>query len=444
MTDIAQASARLAAAVSAREKTIDPARHGWLAAIRRGALAAFEARGLPSSGDERWRYAPVGELAERLFLLPPPADLERIDRAALQRASLPALSAFRLVFVDGHFVAELSSRALPRGQMTIASLAAAVSAEDPRVAPALGRVAGYLDQGLTALNTALFGDGALVALDPGVELDVPVHLVFLTSGQTPRAAIYPRVLVALAPHSRLTLVESHLGDGGPSFTNAVTEIALGDGAQLDHLTLQRDRGESFTVASATVHLAAGSRYAGHALVLGSRLSRHEVSVTCSAPGAEVLLSGLSLARGDEQVDQQTAVRHDAPECTSDQLFKTVADDRAVSVFGGAIHVAPQAAKTNARQTNRNLLLGERASANAKPELEINNDDVQCAHGATVGRLDEQALFFLRARGLDAAVARQMLVRGFVGEWIERVPDALLRRQLEGVVHPWLVETSDER
>jgi Fe-S cluster assembly protein SufD len=433
-TALELASERLAAPFSRHPPAIDPNRQGWLSAIRHAAIAEFRKRGLPTPRDEAWRYTNLTHLAEVPFVPAAPPRLEEVGREELRRFTLPSMSSFQVVFVDGVLAPGLSSRALPSGRVSVTSLGGAATDEGRRLSPALAQVAPYLDQSLVALNTALFGDGALIALDDDASLDVPIHLVFVDSGQTKAAVTYPRVLVMLGARSRLTLVESYIGLGrGDAFTNAVTEILLAGAAELDHTKVMRPGRDAYLVTSTSVRQEAASRYASHVLALGSRLARNEVSVRLDGAEARATLDGLALADGGELVDNQTSIEHAVPDGQSDQRYRAIAGGDGRSVFNGRVHVHPEAQRTAAFQSSKNLLLATAAQAHTKPQLEIFADDVRCAHGATVGQLDEDAIFYLKSRGLGDPEARTLLTLGFAGVWVEALPDRILRDELRRVV-----------
>jgi Fe-S cluster assembly protein SufD len=397
-----------------------------LAPQRRDALARFEALGFPSRRDEAWRFTDLRPLAAAAF---PPAVKGPAGPADIARYFF-AGETHRLVFVNGRFAPALSKiGTLPKGA-TLAGTA------DIAGKPALAqRLLDQTDlaggQAFASLNAALFADGFVLALDPGVSLDRPVEIIHW--GEAPERSFHLRNLIILGERSRATVIESFAGKGH-SWTNAVALVVLGAGAALRHAKLQDEAPEAIHFGQVRTDLARDARYESFVLTLGGRLSRHDSFVNFAEEGAACGLFGAYLLRGEQEATNATFVDHAAPRCTTSEVFKGVVDERAHGVFLGKIAVRPQAQKTNAHQLNKNLLLSPRANVDTKPELEILADDVKCSHGATVGDLDEEALFYLEARGIPASEARLMLIEAFAADAIDRIEDDLaLRAHLLGHV-----------
>jgi Fe-S cluster assembly protein SufD len=399
----------------------------WLRDLRLAAAETFEELGTPTNTHEEWRYANVAPLSRLpLPVAPRPSDLHLGD------LELPHLG--QPVFLaDGHFFAEPSTE-WPEGA-TVISLAAACAGDHPAVRGLFDKVANPGERSLTALNTAAHQDGVLVDLADGVSLDEPLHLVYRSRGHGAPVAHHPRVLVRLGRGARLLLLESFLGSDPHVLDNTVTEVLLAGEAQLEHVRMNTATGT--TVGATSVAVGRDAHYRLHAATVGSTLAREEIDIALREPGARVSLGGLLLGRGDTGVDHQVRLEHAAPDTESEQLFHTILDDEATGSFAGKVVVQPDAARTNARQSSRALLLSPRARANAKPQLEIYTDDVRCTHGATSGQLDDDALFYLRARGIDEVDARRILTEAFAGEWLERIADAKLRDHVGDMVHSWL-------
>jgi Fe-S cluster assembly protein SufD len=400
-----------------------------LRAEREAALARFGALGFPTRRQEAWRFTDLRPLERQSY---PPASGAASEAAVAETLRLPG-EAHRVVLVNGRFAADLSAiGALPDG--AVIGSAAEVLATRPGLA--------LLDRGDTegaqpfaALNAAFFSDGVVVALAPGVVLDRPVEIIHLGAAEAP-ASFHPRSRIELAPGSRARVIESFAGSGR-YWTNAVLSIELGDGAALEHVRLQDEGAEAIHMALARVSLGAGARYDGFTLTLGGTLSRQDVQVALAGEGAKLGLSGVYLLRGAQEATTALVVDHQAPGCATRELFKGVVDDRAHGVFLGAIAVRPDAQKTDAHQLNKNLLLSRRATVDTKPALEILADDVKCSHGATVGDLDENALFYLRARGIAEAEARHMLIEAFAADALDAVEDAVFRTHLAHHLQRWL-------
>ncbi|HEX4112891.1 MAG TPA: Fe-S cluster assembly protein SufD [Stellaceae bacterium] len=413
-----------------RADTAEPA---WLADARRVALAAFGERGFPSRREEAWRFTSLRPLADKFF--PPqmasrPTPMPMADMAArLRRYGLER--SYRLVYLNGIFHSLLGD--LPKG-VWLGSMARAI-AERPEVAKrAIADSDLVGGQPFASLNAALFVDGFVLALDEGQILDRPVEIVHIADNAE-AASIHLRNVIALAPNSRVTVTETYIGKG-PYWTNAVTNVSVGEGATLTHIKLQDEGTGALHFGLLRASLASSAIYRNFGLTLGANLSRQDVQVLLG-DGAEVDVAGAYLQRGDQDATNAIVVDHAAPNAITRELFKGVLDERAHGAFLGTIRVREGAQKTDAKQTSRALLLSDRASVDTKPELEILADDVKCAHGAAVGDLDKETLFYLRARGIGADEARRMLIEAFVLEAVETVEQPELREHLARHVHRWL-------
>lgn len=397
-------------------------------ALRRAAFARFEAAGLPTRRIEEWKFTGLEALARTAFApaaAVPPASLTRAEAARL--AAVPG--AVHLVFVNGAFAPALSDD-LPEG----VALLAAAPARDAALPFAAGEGRG---QSLIALNAAFMSDGAVIALAPGAALERPLALVFFTGGAG--AAAHTRNTVRLGANARARLVEVYATlPGAPAgFSNAVTDVALGAGAELVHVRIAAEGDGALHHSHAAVAIGEGAHYASFALSVGGDLTRQESDLRFAAPDGRARLFGAYLGRGHQHMDHTTRVRHNHPGCTTEELFKGALDDSAHGVFQGLIHVAPGAMRTDAQQRNTNLLLSDRAVADTKPELEILADDVKCSHGATVGDLDADEIFYLRARGLGADEARRLLLAGYIEDLIGRLGDPALAAALDAHASAWL-------
>jgi Fe-S cluster assembly protein SufD len=401
----------------------------FLRALRERALTRFGELGFPTVKHEDWKYTNLAALERQAFELAQPLPAPAVV-AAESAARLEA--AVELVFVNGRFAPALSRRAaLPAGVIA-GSLADALREHPALIEAHLGRHAGCEDDGLLALNTAFAADGVFIWVPDGVALEPPIHCLFLSAATAPAVA-HPRTLLITGAGSRLTVVEQYAGDG-MYWTNAVTEAALGAGAALDHLRLQRESERAYHIGTLAVTQAADSTFASHAVSFGAALSRTAIDTRFEAPGATCTLDGLYVAGGAQHVDHHTSIDHREPRGTSRELYKGIMDGRATGVFNGKVTVRVGAQQTDAQQMNKNLLLSDDAQIDTKPQLEIFADDVKCSHGATIGQLDEDAIFYLRARGVDEPAARGLLVHAFANELIERAPveaaRALMARELE--------------
>jgi Fe-S cluster assembly protein SufD len=336
--------------------------------------------------------------------------------------------------VDGHFSPELSSlQALPAG-VQVRSLAAAIEAGEDLIAARLAQFARDEESGFLALNTAFLQDGAFLRIAPGTVVEQPIHVVFVSTNQSEPTMSHPRSLIVAEDGCQATIVESYVSLGnGTHLSNAVTELVAGQGAVIEHVTLALQTASAFHVAALGVHQERASNVTLHSFSLTAGLVRNDVTVVLDGDGSECMLNGLFVGDGHGHIDNHTTIDHVKPRCTSQELYKGILGGQSSGVFNGYIRVRPDAQKTSARQTNKNLLLSPGAQINTKPQLDISADDVKCYHGSTIGQLDADALFYLRARGIDKHAARVMLTHAFANEMIERLRNQPLRRRLEALV-----------
>ncbi len=422
-------AAEALARIAGRAAPPEPA---FVAELRRAGRERFQALGLPTTRLEDWRYTSLAGLLPHAFA---PADPEAsLSAEALLRLAGPP-SGPRLTFVNGRYRPALSDPGrLPRGAFA-GSLARALRERPGEVEPHLGRLDPFQDRAFAALNAAAFEDGAALLWPEGASLADPVELVFVTvaAGDAP-VAVVPRVLVVAGAGSELAVAESHLGrSDGPTLAAAVTEVVVGEGARVDHYRIQDEAPRAFHLGSLASRQAGGSRFATQAVALGAALSRAEVRAVLAGEGGEAHVNGLYLASGRQLVDNLSLIEHARPRCTSREIFKGVLDGESRAVFGGRIRVLEGAQKSDAYQLNSNLLLSEGAEVDTKPQLEILADDVKCGHGGAVGQLDEDALFYLRSRGLGRERARSLLIYAFAREMVELVRPRALRDRVARLV-----------
>ena len=408
----------------------------WLERLRASAMERFEESGFPSVKDEEWKYTNVAAIAAVDFQ---PASLQT---SAEGEVDLEGLALFRhletaksqLVFFNGKLRKDLSAlTAIPEGVVAL-DLSAAIADERYReiIWKHLAKQADYVVNGFTALNTALISHGAFVYIPKDAIVSVPLNLLFISEGA--HIASFPRVLVVAEDNSRATLIESYASTKDSKyFTNAVVEIVLKDGASLEHYKLQRESTEAFHIATTVADLGRNSRYDATTITFGAQLSRHDFHVTMDHEGAECWVDGLYLVTGSQHTDTHSVIDHRKPHCTSHQLYKGILDGKSRAVFNGKVFVRHDAQKTDAMQTNKNLLLSNEARVDTKPQLEILADDVKCAHGAAVGQIEEDELFYLETRGLHPDLARNLLTYGFAEEVIGKIKIESIRAQLDEAV-----------
>jgi Fe-S cluster assembly protein SufD len=400
----------------------------WLNALRSEAVDRVGVLTVPTTRDEEWRFTDLSPLTKLSFQ--PVRTPIAVQAADVERYHLGEATT-RLVFVDGVHAPELSSVAADAG-VVVTNLSAAGAAHEAAIELHLGRHVEFRDNVFAALNTAFLHDGALVVVPRDASVAGPVHLLFVATQKG--AASYPRCLLVAESGSAVTVIEDYVAlQQETYFTNAVTEIALADRAHVEHIRVQRDCGQAFHIANCAVSLAHASRYRSVSVALGARISRYNLNVLQTAESAECTIDGLALIGERQLADTHTCIDHAKPHGVSRQLHKCIADGAAHAVFNGKIIVRPGAQRTDSSQSSRNLLLTGKAHVDTKPQLEIFADDVKCAHGATVGQLDNEAVFYLTSRGLSDAAARNLLTYAFGAEIIDRIPVASLKHRLERTV-----------
>jgi Fe-S cluster assembly protein SufD len=419
--------------------TLAGARLPWLARARTRAFERYAAAGLPTLRDEDWKYTSVAALEKRAFNFAAGSP-GGVDPAQLASLALPGCA--RLVFVNGRHAPALSQLgALPQG-VAVGSLAAALAARPERFESWLGGAAETPGTGFTALNAALWADGACIELAPGTALEAPLQLLFITTRGD--LAVCPRNLIHLGAGAHAEIVEQHVDiDEAAYFTNAYTEIVLERGATLTHSKLQQESRRAWHIADIRALQGRDSRFTSQSFALGGLLSRCDIATRLDAEGCEATLLGLYLADGRQHMDHHTRIDHARPHGTSRQLYKGMLDGAARAVFNGKVIVHPDAQGSDAQQSNRNLLLSPQAEVDTKPQLEIYADDVKCSHGATVGQLDAEQIFYLRTRGVDEASARALLTFAFAAEVVGKVGLAALRARLEALLRGRLPEQVKE-
>ena len=406
-----------------------PSRLGWLNERRAQALERANALTVPTTRDEEWRFTDITPLTRIHFQ--PAAAAPGLAMADIASFIAPEATT-HLVFVDGVFAPGLSANVgLPYG-VVITNLAAALSTHAAVIEPHLACHAGFEQEVFAALNTSYLRDGAFIWVAKNQKCPTPVQLLFVSTQKD--AAAYPRCLVVAEAGSECTLIEDHVGlADAVYFSDAVTEIAVGENARVQHVKLQRETHTAFHIAACAVALAKDAHYASHTVTLGARISRYNLNVVQQGEGAQAQLDGLALVSGRQVADTHTLMDHARPNGRSKQLHKCIVGGAAHAVFNGKIVVRPGAQLTDSAQESRNLLLSDKAHVDTKPQLEIFADDVKCSHGATVGQLDAEQVFYLRSRGLSDGRARDLLAYAFGAEVIDRIPVPSLVEQLEQTV-----------
>jgi len=403
----------------------------WLPAVRRAAFERFATLGFPTTKNEDWHYTSVAPIAEHEFvhLTARSGDVGREDIARFAFGGI-GLGWHTLVFVNGRFTPELSDCAsLPTG-VTATDLATAFT-KDANLAERIGKIATVETHAFTALNTALMIDGAVVQIAKDTSVERPIHLVFVTDANAAKGMMHPRNLIEIGRNASATVIESYVSLSNAVYlTNAVSEVSIAEGATLRHYKIQREGARAFHVGTVEAKQARDSHYVSFTLSAGGALTRTNVYATLDGAGCGATLNGLTMLDGEQHCDIQTQIIHAQPNCYSRELYKAVLDDRSHGVFNGKVYVHPIAQKTDGKQTNNTLLLSDTAQVDTKPQLEIFADDVKCTHGATVGQIDQTALFYLKSRAIDNALARRLLTYAFAADVLETIEVEAIRNGLE--------------
>jgi len=412
----------------------------WLEPVRKAAIDRFAATGFPTARDEEWRFTPIAPIAQGTW---------RRGAAPARGVTPEQLAPFifghpewtSLVFVDGGYSEALSSTGDLAAGVRAGSLAEALRADGAMLEKHLARHASIESSPFTALSTAFMRDGGFLHVPPNTDLTRPVHLIFVTTPEAAGSVTHPRNLVVIERGARASVIESYvsLAEGVTYWTNAVTEVVAGANSWIEHTRIQRESERAYHVGLTHVEQQRDSHYRSFTLAMGGALARHNLYAHLNGENVETLMYGLYLTRGEQVVDNHTAIHHDQPNCRSWEVYKGVLDGRSRAVFNGKVFVKPEAQKTDAKQTNRNLLLSDTAKVDTKPQLEIFADDVKCTHGATVGRLDDVALFYARSRGVPAEKAQRLLTYGFAAEVTAEVVLEPVRDELDRLVRERLGE-----
>lgn len=407
---------------------------------RKAALERFAATGLPTRKVEAWKYTDVQPIARRNFDTLQPAP--EVTAEQVEKIRFAQLDCYELVFVNGRFNSQLSKLGELASGITIRSMAEALADPDSGIEARLGQCLKENLHAFTHLNTAFMQDGLVIDIARGVQADKPIIVLYLDSATEIPTATHPRSLVTLGQGASATLVESYIGldDTSENLTNNVTEVELADNARLDHYKIVQGGDKGFHVGSINVRQARDSHYESHSLALGGNLTRTDINTRLEAENATAILNGLYMIGGKQHVDHHTRIDHLVPHTTSVETYRGVLDDQARAVFNGKVYVHRDAQQTDAQQSNANLLLSKVAEVDTKPELEIYADDVKCSHGATVGQLDETALFYLRSRAIDEATARSLLTFAFASEVVGQIRLKPIRDRLERIVLGKLPQT----
>ncbi len=409
----------------------------WLGKLREAALARFLETGFPTTRDEDWRFTNVSAIARTCFsrAAKEPSRLSPVDLASWKIPN----SAAQLVFVDGRWVRRLSVLEGVSKGVTISGLSDQLRRQPEMVEAHLGRYVDIRRDPFPALNTAFAEDGAYIHLRRGTVLPQPIHLLFVsTTADAPRM-IHPRNLLVVEAESQAIVIEEYVSLGcGAVLLNGVTELVAGESAHVVHYTIVREPQDAFHISTLRIEQGRSAAVSSHSLLLGGGLVRNNVHPVLGGEGGECLINGLFVGQGHQHLDNYMLVEHARPHSSSRQFYNGILDGQAHGVFHGRIVVHKDAQKTDAKQTNRNLLLSDDAQIDTKPQLEIYADDVKCTHGATIGQIDENSLFYLRSRGIDRVSARRLLLSAFASECLARMGADPARAHAEKLIHKHLL------
>ena len=407
----------------------------WLRNIRDNAWSRFSETGFPTArrGNERWKYTNVAPIAKVDFGFPLVPSSTNGSKASALSYQMPGPAFYDLVFIDGRYASDLSSAAIGSNGVTAASLASVTSDSALDLESHVGRYAPLDDDGFAALNTAFLHDGAYINIADGHAEKVVIRISYITTLSAGPKVTHPRTLIVAGHNTDVTVVESYTGPKDSIyFTNAVTEISVGDGARIDHYRLLLEGEKAFHVGTSRVKQERDSSFSSASFILGTALARNDLEVLLDAPGAYCTLNGLYLTADNQHIDNLISIDHAQPHCTSRLNYKGILDGKSRAVFGGEVVVRPNAQKSDAQQTDKNLILSHSAEVDSKPSLLIYADDVKCSHGATAGHIDADTLFYLRSRGLDLDAASRMLIHAFASEIIDTVKPEPLREYLNTI------------
>jgi Fe-S cluster assembly protein SufD len=420
----------------------------WLRQLREDAWQRFYAKGFPTTHDEDWRFTNLAALARTPFQRAVRGSVV-VSAEEIEKFRVPGAGC-RLVFVNGHFAPELSEVCDLPDTLEICSLERAIAKGMEGGAPEgcapegieqhLGRYVDVHRDVFAALNSALWEDGAYLRIHRGTVVEQPIHLLYVSAGAGAAIMTHPRTLIVAEPTSHAAVIEDYVSIGEETaFSNAVTELVAGQDAVVSHFLVERENLAAFNVSTLRLELARGTNVSSHSILLGGGLVRNNVHPVLAGEGAECLINGLFVGAGRQHLDNYMLVEHAQPQCSSRQFYNGILDDHARGVFHGRIVVHKDAQKTDAKQTNRNLLLSDDARIDTKPQLEIYADDVKCTHGATIGQIEEEQLFYLRSRGIEETSARNLLLYAFAAECLDRMPDSPAREFVAELIRERLTD-----
>ncbi len=410
----------------------------WLMSLRESAIARFSELGFPTVHNEDWRFTNVTPIARTTFQMPENVS-GKVKPDVLSQFTFPGIDCSRLVFIDGLFSSELSSiRQLPNGVKAL-SLSQALTKDQELLSERLGKYVDFDEDAFSALNSAFFQDGGFIFVPKGTQFEDPVHLLYVTTNSKSSPAITnPRNLIVVEDNCEANIIEHYvcLTDGGAYLSNVVTELILGQNSTVGHYLIENESKDAYNISTLRVQQERSSNMRSHSVLIGGALVRNNVHPVLAGEGCDSLINGLFMSSGRQHMDNYMKVEHASPHCDSRQFYNGILDGRSRGVFHGRIIVHEDAQKTDAKQTNRNLLLSDTAQIDTKPQLEIYADDVKCTHGATIGQIDENALFYIRSRGISEEASKDIILNAFTNETLESMNIEAVKRYSESLAADW--------
>jgi len=414
------------------ENSLNGDRFSSINGLRKEALNKFSDLSFPTVKDEEWKYTSIAPLLEHNFV--PSLNKKTLTKDQIENFLFDDLESNVVVVINGHFSEELTSlNKIPKG-VEISSFAKAISSNSPLVKKHFSKYADFSKHIFTSLSTAFTRDGVLIHISEGKIIERPIHILFITSSENEKLLIQPRNLFVAEKNTQATIIEHFVNiNSGVYFTNTVTEIVVGENAIIDHLRLQEESKSAFHIGRMDIDLERTANFTSHFISLGASLTRNDFNARFNDEGGECTLNGLFLTEGNQHFDVHTLIDHAKPHCNSHEHYKGILDDNSRGVFNGKVIVQPDAQKTNAFQENNNIILSKEALVNTKPQLEIFADDVKCSHGATIGQLDNDAMFYLKSRGIGEEAARAILIHAFASDVIKSVKVKPVRNYIEEIL-----------
>ena len=415
------------------ENSLNGDRVSSISGLRKAAFGKFSDLDFPTTKDEEWKYTSIAPLLEHNFI--PSLQKKSLTKEQVKNFLFEDLDSNVVIVVNGFYSDELTTLTNIQKEVEVSSIAKAISSDSPLVKEHLGKYADFTTHIFTSLSTAFTKDGVLVHIPEGKIVEQPIHILFITDSGNEKLLIQPRNLFVAEKNSQTTIIEHFVNiDSGIYFTNTVTEIVVGENAIVDHIKLQEESKEAFHIGRMEVDQERSSNFASHFVSLGSSITRNEFNSKFNDEGGECKLNGLFLTEGNQLFDVHTLIDHAKPHCNSHEHYKGILDDVSRGVFNGKVIVRQDAQKTNAFQENNNIILSKEALINTKPQLEIFADDVKCSHGATIGQLDKDAMFYLKSRGIGEETARTILIHAFASDVIKSVKVEAVKNYIENILN----------